>query len=125
MKKARAPFITPEFSSLLTQTWGKLPRMERIRKSGVKDFHHTPQAVLAVAAELGAIADALYEDPRLIGAAVDFLKRCAASSEVMSAARAVCLRDMRHWASIGNIAYDNLAFPENIRKIADTLPSAP
>ncbi|MBI1859935.1 MAG: hypothetical protein HYR96_03335 [Deltaproteobacteria bacterium] len=118
-----AVFSTPEFHELTQRAFAKLPRMAEIRKKGRRDFHFAPPELTEVADELGAIGDSLERDPRLVPAGQDFLRRCALAEDVMQAARAVCLRDLKHWTA--NSPLDLSVFPDVVKRIADSLPPTP
>lgn len=119
--KALAP--TSEFAQLTNTSFIRLPRMEKIRKSGKRDFHHAPPELLEISDDLGKIHDAMEREAKLIPAGREFFKKCALDNTVMSAARAVCLRDLKYWT--GNAPLDMSEFPEHIKKIAGSLPETP
>lgn len=117
------PFETSEFREVSRRAWSRLPRMAEIRKKGLRDSHYAPPELLEVADDLGRINELLDADPRLIGAGITFLKRCALEEGVMEAARAVCLRNLKYWSA--NQAIDMSLFPDHIKRIAQTLPETP
>ncbi len=123
--KAQPNEVSPpsEFSLLIERAWKRLPRMAEIKKKGRTDFHHTPSEVIDVADELGAIADAMDGDVKLVPVGAEFLRKCALATDVMTAARAVCLRDLKHYARATTL--DLSVFPDSVKRVADALPQIP
>ena len=120
-KIQKPAYTNREFDELTSRTWKKMPRISVVRKKH-QDFHFPPPELTEMADGLGSIGDAMDLDPKLIKAGTQFLRRCALDTDVMEAARAVCLRDLMHW-SIDPV--DLKEFPDNIRKLSESLPQNP
>jgi hypothetical protein len=113
----------PRLSEIMQATWEKLPTREQMAKKTSEEVHFTPPEVLAIAEDLGHIADELKAKPELIPSGVEFFRGCAGRENVLEAVRAVCLKELQRWAPQAQppIAVELAAYPANIRRIADGL----
>ncbi len=80
------------FQELLDETLLKLPKNIEVRQEN--DHHHRSPEILIAAKQLGAIRDAIKENPNLISSAMDFYSRCAEDEELIDAVRISCITNL-------------------------------
>jgi hypothetical protein len=71
------------------------PRPARVREEVREDPHQVPSSLLAFARILGAQLEHAHSDPEFSLELLSSLEDCVRSTEVIEAARAVCLRQAR------------------------------
>lgn len=114
------------FRQLAGDTLGRLPTVEAFRANPKRETHFTPAELLDSAPLLAKLTLALKANPRLIPEGIAFYDECARREGLMTATRAVCLRDLRYWTTqSGAPTVDAGQFPARIWDIASYLPPTP
>jgi hypothetical protein len=109
-----------KFLDLSAQFLAELPRLRPAGNPGAPEDHH--KALMLASLGFGKIADELKQNPGLASEGMAFYRQCAADETVLSAARALCLRNLRYWSSRAGESVPEAEYPQPIRKLADALP---
>jgi len=115
------------FRRLAADTLSRLPTHEAFAANPNRETHFTPSELLDAAPLMARLTTELRQNPAFIPDGIAFYEACARNEALMTATRAVCLRDLRHWTQQhpGAAAVDPSQFEPTLWDIASYLSPRP
>jgi hypothetical protein len=116
-----------EFVRLTQDTLAALPRREALRGKSSAEVHHAPSALLKASAPLARVDESIRTNPALTPQGIQFYYECAMTPEILTAVRALCLRNFKHYAEKepGVASVRKNEFPSDLWDLTLSLPSHP
>lgn len=92
---AKSEMTLPEFAELVQKTQAALPTLQSLRDLTDEQVHGVPDVIRDAGRDLGAIAQALHDNPHFAAEAASFYRECFAREDVPTQVRGLCLADHR------------------------------
>jgi hypothetical protein len=103
---------------------GSLPTLDDMKELSPEEVHHTPEAVLESAREIGNMIENAEKNPELREKTVKFLLECSEADNVVASIRAVCWKNtmngVTNWKVF--VPVSSAKVPDNIKDLANQLP---
>lgn len=107
-----------QFSVLLKDTEGRLPKLSDIKKIPAEALHRTPPIVLQAGRDLGLIKEILKIHESYERVAAPFYKSCAKNAEGTTPVRALCLTNLIEIKKKNNQEINMSEFPGQIIELS-------
>jgi hypothetical protein len=116
-----------EFVRLTQDTLEALPRLDALQGKTSAEVHHSPAAVLKASAPLARVDESIRSNPALTPQGIQFYYECAMAPEILTAVRALCLRNFKYYAEKepGVATVRKNEFPSALWDLTLSLPSHP
>lgn len=115
-----------EFKEWTQNTLERLPTLTDLRRLKAREVHHMPAILQEAGQNLGAIAQALHDNPNLAAEAASFYKICFGREDLPVQVRGLCLANHRNLRiTHGDRAEwtpEELQTPAEVQRLASLIP---